>query len=330
MGFVNSVRGGVLGPISLAFLIYSVISTIQKIEECFNYIWQVEKPRSWARRFSEYLSVMVIGPVFIVALITLLQSATIESISRWSGIAWTLDHTKNLTSFLLVSMALTFLYRFIPNTQVRLNAALSGGLTAGALWTMGGILFTRFVASSSETALIYAGFAIIIVALIWLYISWLILLLGAQVAFYVQHPQTLRSGHHEVHLTAGLCERLGLSVMYLVARDYQQSVPHWTLNALSTHFNVPARSLKPVIATLEHNELLVTTDAEYYLPGRNPDAIKLREIFDVLRNDSRSPRIPRVRGAAVAEAIAQTAAEAMYLSMQDQSLANLVEASGAS
>lgn len=324
MGFVNGVRGGVLGPISLAFLIYTVITTIQKVEECFNYIWQVEKPRSWARRFSEYLSVMVLGPVFIVALVALLNADVIVAFSQWSGLAWTLDHLKHFTSFVLVSMALTFLYRFIPNTYVRLSAALIGGISAGALWTMGGAIFTRFVASSSQTALIYAGFAIVIVALIWLYLSWLILLLGAQVSFYVQHPQNLRNGHHEVHLTAALCERLGLSVMYLVARDYQQGIPGWTLNRLAEHFNVPARSLKPVILTLESSELLATTDEERFLPGRDPAHIELREIFDALRNDVRNPRIPRVRGAAAAEAVANHAAQALNHSIASQTLATLV------
>ncbi len=324
MGFVNSVRGGVLGPISLAFLIYTVVSTIQKVEECFNYIWQVEKPRSWARRFSEYLSVMIVGPVFIVALLAVLQSDTLTGFGQLTGVAWTLAHTKHLTSFLLISAGFTFLYRFIPNTEVRFSAALIGGLTAGALWTSSGALFGRFVATSSQTALIYAGFAIVIVALIWLYVSWLILLLGSQVAFYVQNPQTLRNGNQEVHLTASLCERLGLSIMYLVARDYQQGVPRWTLNELSEHFNVPASSLKPVVETLESHELLVTTDTDRFVPGRDPAHIGLSEIFDVLRNDARNPRIPRVLGAAAAETVAQAAAEAIKASVQDQTLASLV------
>jgi len=324
MGFVNSVRGGVLGPISLAFLIYTVISTIQKVEECFNFIWQVEKPRSWARRFSEYLSVMVIGPVFIVALIAVLQSDTIERFTNLTGIAWTLSHLKHLTSFLMISMALTFLYRFIPNTEVNFTAALAGGLTAGALWSAGGALFTRFVATSAQTALIYAGFAIVIVALIWLYTSWLILLLGAQVSFYVQNPQTLRSGHRDVHLTASLCERLGMSVMYMIARDYQQGVPRWTLNDLASEFEVPARALKPVLETLEQHGLLVGIDDERYVPGRDPQAIALVEVFDALRHDARNPRIPKVITAAPAESVAQSAADAMRQSLKQRTLAELV------
>ncbi|MGC3979995.1 MAG: YihY/virulence factor BrkB family protein [Steroidobacteraceae bacterium] len=324
MSFVNSVRGDVLGPISVAVLIYNVISAVQKVEESFNFVWQVEKPRSWARRFSEYLSVMVIGPVFVAAVVAVLQSNVVLKFSQLTGIAWTLEHIKHLASFLLLSIALTFLYYFIPNTKVRVGAALIGGLVAGALWTIGGILFTLFAATSTQYALIYAGFAIVIVALFWLYMSWLILLLGAQLSFYIQNPQSLRSGSREVHLTAALYERLGLSVMYLIARDYQQGVPHWTLNALSEHFDVPARSLKPVMDTLENHELLTGTDNERYVPGRDPQAIPLSEIFDALRNDTRNPRIPRVRGAAAAEAIAQTATEAMNQSVQGQTLASLV------
>jgi membrane protein len=324
MGFVNSVRGDVLGAIGLAFLLYTVVSAVQKVEECFNYIWQVAKPRSWARRFSEYLSVMIIGPVFVVALVALLRSNAIALLGRVTGIAWTLEHIQHFASFMAISAGLAFLYRFIPNTAVRLRPAVIGGLAAGALWTTGGVLFTHFVASSTQTALIYAGFAIVIVTLFWLYMSWLILLLGAQVAFYVQHPQTLRNGHRVVHLTPALCERLGLSVMYLVARDYRTGVSRWTLNELSDHFSVPANALKPVIEILESHELLTTTELERYLPGRDPGHITLSEILDALRNDERNPRIPGVRGAAAAEAVAQTAAAAMKLSVKDQTLESLV------
>ncbi len=324
MGVVNGVRGDVLGSLGLAFLIYNVISATQKVEECFNFIWQVEKPRSWARRFSEYLSVMIIGPVLVLALVALLQSDVIAFLGRVTGVTWTLGHFQHLASFLAVSAGLAFLYRFIPNTEVRIKAALIGGLVAGALWTTGGVLFTRFVASSVQTALIYAGFAIVIVTLFWLYLSWLILLLGAQLAFYVQHPQTLRNGHRVVHLTAALCERLGLSVMYLVARDYRTGVPRWTLNELSEHFDVPASALKPVIEILESHGLLTTTELERYMPGRDPGHIALSEILDALRNDERNPRTPRVRGAAAAEAVAQNAAEAMKLSVKGQTLESLV------
>ena len=324
MGFVNSVRGDVLGTFGLAFLIYTVISTVQKVEECFNFIWQVEKPRSWARRFSEYLSVMVIGPVVIVALVSILQADVVTRIGKLSGIAWTLAQFKGLGSFFIVSATLTFLYLFIPNTKVKFTSAAIGGLAAGALWTIGGFVFARFVASSAQTALIYAGFAIVIVALIWLYMSWLVLLLGAQISFYVQHPHLLRHGQREINLTAAQHERLGLSIMYLVARDYQQGAPHWTPNKLAEQFNVPSQALTPVINVLEQHQLLVRTEAERYLPGRNPEHIALHEIMEVLRNNSHNPRIPKVRGAAAAEQVAEQLSAAIRDGLGDKTLADLV------
>src|SRR5690606_7638400 len=101
---------------------------------------------------------------------------------------------------------------FIPNCQVRFRAALIGGLFAGALWAASGAIFTSFVASSTRTMVIYAGFAIVIVTLFWLYISWLVLLLGAQLAFYVQNPQYLRPGRGEIRLNSSLRERVALSI----------------------------------------------------------------------------------------------------------------------
>lgn len=324
MGFVNSVRGGVLGPISLAFLIYTVISTIQKVEECFNFIWQVEKPRSWSRRFSEYLSVMVIGPVFIVALIAIVNSDSATTLTRLSPVSWMLSHTRQLGTLLMVSAGMTFLYRFIPNTSVKLSAALIGGLCAGTAWTAGGYLFARFVATSTQTALIYAGFAIVILALIWIYVSWMILLLGVQITFYVQHPQSLRSGYREVHLSAKQCERFGLSVMYLVARDYQHGLPHWTLNHLSERFNIPAATLKPVLESLETKRLLVSTDDERYLPGRNPERILLSEIFDALRHNQDDWTGGESSNEPIPDSITNAACEAFNRSTEGRSLADLL------
>ena len=89
---------------------------------------------------------------------------------------------------------------------------------------------------------IYAGFAIVIVALIWLHVSWLILLLGAQLAFYVQNPQYLRPGRGEIQLNASLRERVALSIMYLIVCDYQGSQQRWTINRLADHLAIAGRS----------------------------------------------------------------------------------------
>ncbi|MEQ1581056.1 MAG: YihY/virulence factor BrkB family protein [Steroidobacteraceae bacterium] len=329
MEFVENVQSGVLGSLGLAFLLYTVISMIQKVEESFNFVWRVEQPRTIGRRFSEYLSVMVVGPVIMVAAMGLL--ATVGS----NGMVQLLSHTQilgvaiaqigRLTPYALVAGVFTFMYAFIPNTKVGLRAAAIGGVVAGVLWSASGELFAAIVVHSSRTMAIYAGFAILIVGLMWLYLSWLILLLGVQLAFYVQHPLFLRPGQGEIRLTPGLRERLALSLMYLVGKDFQTAGPRWTLQRLADALDVPGTALGPVVACLERRGLLVATEEEWLLPGRDLAGIALDEILDAVRNDSDGPRNAAGRIIEPAEAVAREVEAAIKSSMNGRTLKDLVD-----
>ena len=139
MSFVDNVRGDVLGSIGLIFLLYTLVSTVQKVEESFNFVWRVDQPRSFARRFSEYLSVMVVGPAVIVAalglLATLGSTSFMQTLSHYRPFDGILLVLGTLTPYLLVTGVFTFMYGFVPNTKVRLRAALIGGACAGvACW----------------------------------------------------------------------------------------------------------------------------------------------------------------------------------------------------
>jgi len=158
MGFVARARGDVLGALSLAVLIYTALSLIQKVEESFNYVWRVEKPRSWARRVSEYLSVMIVGPVVVVAIFgiftALKNSFPAQSLAHIGLVNWALQYLAQINTYLLISATFTFLYWFVPNARVRLKTAVIGGLIAGVLWTVAGVLFAYFLATSKQTAAI--------------------------------------------------------------------------------------------------------------------------------------------------------------------------------
>ena len=287
MQFVTNMRGDVLGSIGLAFLVYTVITTIQKVEASFNFVWRVERPRSFARRFTEYLSVMIVGPILLAVAIGLLASAQHSPLAQWlnaiAPLAWLLAALGQMVPYAIVAVVFTFMYAFIPNTRVQFRAALIGGATAGVIWALVGQVFTAFILYSSQMMAVYTGFAIVLTTLIWVYLSWLILLIGAQLAFYVQFPQYLRHGQDPVELTGSARECAGLSVMYLIGRDYGAGKTYWTGNALAAELDVPSTALTPVLACLERGGLIVVTEKEQFLPARDLSQIRLVSIIDAVR-----------------------------------------------
>jgi membrane protein len=300
IAFVENVQGGVLGSIGLVFLVWTVVSVIQKVEESLNHIWHVERVRSLARRFAEYLSLMIVGPVLMAGALGLIASLTAHASVRWlmahEPFGSLVVLAGNLGPLVLVSLWLAFLYAFVPNTRVRAGAALAAGLAAGAAWVAAGFAFAQLVAYSTRMMAIYAGFAIVLLALMWIWLNWLILLLGAQLAFYLQNPAYLRTGQREVQATGRLRERLALSVMYLVGSAFEAGARRYTLNQLAAELGVPSVALGPVVDTLESSGLLAGTEDEAFVPGRDPGGIRLDEVLEAVR-DGRAGRALMLRRA---------------------------------
>jgi membrane protein len=287
MQFVQNMRGDLLGTIGLAFLVYTVITTIQKVENSFNYVWRVQRPRSFARRFTEYLSVMILGPLLLAVALGLLGTAEASPFARWvdaiGPLAWILHTGGQVVPYLIVTLVFTFMYVFIPKTKVQFRSALIGGVAAGAVWALVGQIFTAFIVYSSSLVAVYTGFAIVLTTLIWVYLSWLILLMGAQFAFYLQFPQYLRHGQEAIELTGRDREQVALSIMILIARDYAAGKTYWTAGRLAAELDIPSIAIAPVIASLEKGGMIVATEQEEFVPGRDIAGIWLTDILEVVR-----------------------------------------------
>ncbi|MGH8223041.1 MAG: YhjD/YihY/BrkB family envelope integrity protein [Woeseiaceae bacterium] len=287
LSMVERVNGSVIGSIGVAFFLWTAISMIQKVESSFNYVWYVSKPRSLARRFTEYLVVLLVGPVVIAtafAMIGALSSNRVVGyLEQLPGVAALFLLVGKFLPYLMVCGVFTFLYIFMPNTRVSFRSALVGGLAGGIMWATMGVIFTTFVLNSVRTLAVYATFAIGIVSLIWLYLNWLILLIGAQLAFYHQNPMYLRIGRQEPRLSNTMRERLALNVMMLIGRAYRDAGPGITSIELSSRLNIPAIALTPIADQLENAGLMVSTENERLLPGREMSRIRLKDILDVVR-----------------------------------------------
>jgi len=328
MQFVTNMRGELLGSIGLAFLVYTVVTTIQKIEESFNFVWRVGQPRSVARRFTEYLSVMILGPILLAVTLGLLGSAEHSPFAQWlqaiAPLAWIMGVLGGIAPYAIVAVVFTFMYSFVPNTHVEFRAALIGGVTAGIIWALVGKVFTGVILYSSQMVAVYTGFAIVLTTLIWVYLSWLILLIGAQLAFYVQFPHCMRHGHDSVDLSAGDREQIGLSIMYLIGRDYGEGKSYWNAGRLAAEFDVPGIALAPVLARLERAGLLVVTEKEQFVPGRDPQGILLADILDAVRSQATERRAIEVRRIARTVSVVSEAEAAVRERLGAQTLKDLI------
>lgn len=284
---VENIKVGALGGISLAFFIYTAVSMVQKIEESFNYVWHVAKRLNFARRMVEYLVVLLIGPIVIVIAIGMIASLKSNTIVQFlvgfEFLGPIIVATSKLTPYLLITSVFTFLYMYMPNTRVRFRSALIGGIAAGFSWASIGVFFATFVVYSTRTQLIYSGLAIVITTLIWLYVNWLILLIGAQLAFYHQNPAYLRIGRREPRLSNSMRERLALNVMYLIGLAFRDAKASETLRTLAAQMKMPSVTLRPIIDGLVTENLLSSTDAEELLPAREMSRMKLVDILAVVR-----------------------------------------------
>jgi membrane protein len=247
MTFARRVHGGLVGSLGLGLLVWTLLGTISKVEEGFNFVWHIDVPRSFARRSAEYATLLLAVPLLLAALAGFSRIAAVSSSERLIETVPLLDRLQTwslqLAPYLLICAMMTALYVVIPNTRVRLRSALYGGIVAGVLWAAVGRLFTLFVLYSAHLTLVYAGFAIIIAALLWTYSGWTILLLGAQVSFYVQNPGYLRDGLREPLLSAAELERLALGIMYLIAERAQAgSSPH-TVESLALRLEFPGSAV---------------------------------------------------------------------------------------
>ena len=330
MQFADSVSTGIVGSLGLALLLWTLLGTIKKVEDGFNFLWRVEHARSFARRVTEYIALLIVGPVVVVGFIGLshraLDSATAgfgHYVPFWDRLTnWM---TVQAAPLVMVTAIFTAVYMFVPNTKVKWKSAVIGGVTAGILWAVVGKLFTAFVVYTTRLSVVYAGFAIIVAALLWTYFGWLILLIGAQLSFYVQNRNYLRLGLTELRLSAVQREQLTLRVMYLIARSYHDGKNRWTVDGLSHELGMPGIALSRIVNALETSGLVTLTDDEILLPARDLGKITIQEIIDIARNEKAGQVAPRPFKVPAVDAISSKMDEAWRRSCGDTTLRELVE-----
>ncbi|MBK1723690.1 YihY/virulence factor BrkB family protein [Thiocystis violacea] len=293
ISFVDNMQVGVLGSVGLAMLLYTVVSLIQKIEGAFNYAWRVTEVRPLGQRFTQYLSVLTIGPVLFFSALgisaSLGSNTFVQSVMHLAPMGTLIEIASVLAPYVMISLTFAFVYVFVPNTRVQVTSALIGALLAGLLWEVIGDVFATFMAGSTRYTAIYSSLAILVLFMIWVYLGWLILLIGTSVAFYHQHPEFLTTGSREIRLSNRLRERLALSIAAEIAHRHLNGAPPWDCEQLSKEAQLPSLNIRYVLNMLEDAGYIVRTlSANPETPGfvlaQAPEGIGLMELLERVRS----------------------------------------------
>ena len=290
IGYVDRMNVGLLGMIGLGALLYTVMNTLQQVENSFNYLWQISEKRSLLKRFRDYMSVLLTGPVLIVSALgittSVMSNSIAQKITSIEPFGTTLFLMGKLLPYILISAAFTLIYYLLPYTKVNFRSAFVGGVSAGILWQAGSWIFARFTVSSTQYSAIYSSFAIVLLFMIWLYYNWVILLTGVKVSFYHQFPVLLHMRDDRMIYGEWYTQRLAIILMYIIGYDYFHGKHRWTLPALMERLQVPKGVVQSVLEALEKSGLILSVDSDKtFVPGWDIEKITLSEIVDSVRDE---------------------------------------------
>lgn len=298
LSFVDNIKVGVLGAVGLGLLLFTVVSLIRQIEVAFNSTWRVRKLRPLIERFSHYISVLMVGPLLIFSAIGLSQS--VEHISLFRQVietdtgAFFYNMMSVYLPFFMTVFGITFVYMFVPNTRVKFTAALFGATIATLLFRVASFVFTLFIAGSTKYDAIYSAFATIIILFIWIYIIWLILLLGSSIAYYFQHSEKMLFLYRDEELSPYESEALALQIMVIVTRNYYAERPPVGLETISQQLQLPDDLVETMVYQLEKGGYLtiIDNDDQSLLPGCPPEETTSAELLAYI-HDSKKERTKR-------------------------------------
>ncbi|NCD22348.1 MAG: YihY family inner membrane protein [Spartobacteria bacterium] len=284
LDIVNTTNFAALGWIGLAFFVLTAVLLLANVEKSFNRVWGVDKNRSLLRQIANYTSVLVLVPVLIGLAGALKAQVAINrkfldvDVNAWA---------QNLASFGILWLAIGFLYVFVPNTRVRLRSALVSSLLTTLVFLGWMQMFTVMQVGVVNYNRIYGAFAAVPVFMLWMYVTWVILLLGAEFTFALQNSDTYQL--ESAADTASVRARILVALMVLrrAGRALAGERDLFDAAAFARQNKAPIRLINSVVATLAKKGYLAqvaSRDAGYVLM-RAPAAIRIRELVAELMHE---------------------------------------------
>lgn len=255
--FLENTQGGLIAGIGVVVLLWTVLKVLSHIEDAFNLIWEVDQNRTLIRKFSDYLSLMFIGPVLIImsssvtVFITTQVTEIIQSISFLGHVSWLIFNALKLIPYGIIWALFTFVYMVMPNTQVRFTS----GIAAGTMYQFVQWFYISFQVGTAQYNAIYGSFAALPLFLIWLQISWFIVLFGAEISYACQHAADYEHEPDFSNVSPHYFRVLTLLVAQRVVKNFAAGRPPLSAADLSHNENIPIRLVRHILNSLVSSQV---------------------------------------------------------------------------
>ncbi len=300
-------RGGLIAGIGVVFLFWTVIKLLGNIEYAFNDIWGIKKGRSLGRKLSDYLSAMLVCPVLVITAgsvtvaITGQVSLIMQKLTILQAFGPLLYAGLKILPYLFMWVLFSFLYIFIPNSRVHIGAGIMGGIAAGTLYQVIQGLYISLQISVAQYNAVYGGFAALPLFLVWLQISWLIVLLGAEIAFACQNEHTYEFEPDCLHISHDFKQLLSLRVANLLVVNFQNCGQPQTADSIVRRLDIPVRLahtlLDELVACGIISEIKVADEkSTAYQPACNVERLTIRQVVDTLERHGNN-NVPVIQSA---------------------------------
>jgi membrane protein len=287
LGHINS---GYIAGIGIIILFWSVLKVFGNIEESFNNIWQVKKSRMITRQFTDYISLMIIAPVFLL-IASSFNVAKLESISQTIPFLHYLDSILKILvavlSYTLIWFVFTLIYIIVPNTKVKFVPALIAGIFAGTLFQLLQWAYVNFQSMLTSYGAVYGTFAALPLFMIWLEFSWLIVLLGAEISFAYQNAAHYEQEAVEMNVSQKHRRVLVLLVIHRIIKNFAEGMEPMNGAAIAESLNIPVRIVRELIYDLLNARIITETLTPEvrevaYQPALDPAKITISFVIDTL------------------------------------------------
>ena len=297
LNFSNSLlqetRGGLIAGIGLAVLFWSVLKVLNHIERSFNDIWEIKVGRSWGRKFGDYLSIMLISPIFIIlsGSVTVFITTQVEQITQRIALLGmfspAISFLLKFIPYALIWALFTFLYIIMPNTKVNFKAGLLGGVVAGTIYQIAQWAYISFQVGAARYNAIYGSFAALPLFLMWVQISWWIVLFGAELSFANQNVDTYEYEPDCLKISPAYKRLLTLQIAHLLIKNFSNGKKPLTYSQISDHLSMPVRLVHNIIFDLVESGLVSETktksDKEFaYQPARDINKMTIQYVLEAL------------------------------------------------